>query len=341
MYQTGIQQISQFESSELYTQVIQPLQNQVSSYNAEFDEAVQTYMAKNSVMRKMKNVLNPTQKNRNDKIGINRSKFQNSKVATQELIKTMEKGHSLLLQIREQLTNQKIVTKFIVQTDEKIYQIDESKVDTNLVLSAFGGGTVSNPFSLAYSLNAEMLKLQGLLTKENEITNADILQQIWAVKPEYLERKKQEWAAKGKKREYTPFFNSKDAEIYELYQQQKDLPPLTVDYYAQLRAGMGGGGGYATPFYKLGDIASTQVKFFNLKKDSQESVANFARFSLLRDKLRQLEEILYLTDPQKLCQELIQFFTERPENISDINQITTEFNEAARKAIEQLFDGVT
>jgi hypothetical protein len=30
---------------------------------------------------------------------------------------------------------------------------------------------------------------------------------------------------------------------------------------------MGGGGGYASPFYKKGDVGSAQVKYFNIKKN--------------------------------------------------------------------------
>jgi hypothetical protein len=67
---------------------------------------------------------------------------------------TMLKGHSLLLNIRTVLTGQIITTKFIVQTDNGFYEIDEASIPSmNLVLSTFGGGTVSNPFSLAYQLD--------------------------------------------------------------------------------------------------------------------------------------------------------------------------------------------
>jgi hypothetical protein len=72
----------------------------------------------------------------------------------------------------------------------------------------------------------------------------------------------------------------------------EDVVTLTVDRYASLRSSLGGGGGYASAFYKIGDVGSTQVKFFNLKKGASKATVNFARFSLLRDRFRQLYEIL-------------------------------------------------
>lgn len=338
MFSMGVEEVSEWQSSSLYNEKILPLKLQVSDYVVEFNNAVQDYMTANSVLRKMKNSLNPTGKNRSSKINISKDKLNNNKFATDHLKAVMYKGHSLLLNIRQQLTGQDISTKFIIQVENKTYQISEKQIDPNLIFSTFGGGTVSNPFSLAYQIDIDMLQAEGLLNKENEITKTDIWQTIWSLKPEYLEQKKQMWASKGIKREYPNiFFDSKDAEIYELYQQQTELPILNLGEYTRLRASMGGGGGYASAFYKIGDIGSTQVKFFNLKEGVKSTAVNFARFSLIRDKLRQLNEIFSMTNPTEMKNKLLHFFTEDEEKISA--QVSKEFNITAKNAIESLFKG--
>lgn len=337
LYDDGINEAGDWQASEFYMQTILPLRTVVEEYTFEFDNAVQAYMRENSVLRKMKNSLN-TNSRSTDKIGLTRGKYQNNKQSTQHLMTTMLKGHSLLLQVRQALTGQSINTKFIIQVDNKVYQIDESQINPNLVLSKFGGGTVSNPFSLAYQIDLEMLESYKILSEENEITKTDIWQTIINLKPEYLEQKKQYWARLGVKKEYPNiFFDSKDAEIYELYSQQTNIPELTVSQYATLRKEMGGGGGYATPFYKMGDIASTQVKFFNLSKNAKNATVNFARFSLLRDRMRQLSQIFSLANPIEMREELVKFFTEKESNVTQI--VSQEFNKAAQDAIRVLFSG--
>lgn len=336
MYSSGINDAADWHSSEFYLQTILPLSIAVNTYTNEFDQAVNDYMRENSVLRKMKNSLDTNSRNSNKISGLTRGKYQNNKKSTQKLMATMLKGHSLLMQIRETLTGQSINTKFIIQVDGKFYQIKESQIDPNLVLSKFGGGTVSNPFSLAYQIDLQMLQDCQLLKEENEITNTDIWQTIYSLKRPYLDEK-----SKITHREYPNiFFDSKDAEIYELYAQQTgNIPELTLSEYAALRKEMGGGGGYATPFYKLGDIGSVQVKYFNLSKSQKNATVNFARFSLLRDRLRQLNEILLLANPLDMKQALISFFTEKEDNISIKAQISKEFNKAAQEAISQLFKG--
>lgn len=333
VYSIGTNDAADWHSSEFYRQTILPLSIEVNSYTHEFNEAVNDYMRENSVLRKMKNSLNTNSRD-SSKIGLTRGKYQNNKKATQQLISTMLKGHSLLKQVREILTGQSINTKFIIQVDEKFYQVKESQIDPNLILSKFGGDTVSNPFSLAYQIDLQMLKDCKILQEENEISNIDILQTIYSLKRPYLDEK-----SKTTHREYPNiFFDSKDAEIYELYAQQTgNIPELDLSEYTMLRKELGGGGGYATPFYKLGDIGSIQVKYFNLSKGQKNTTVNFARFSLLRDRLRQLNEILLLSNPLDMKQELISFFTEKEENISIKTQISREFNKAAQEAINQLF----
>lgn len=336
----GIQEATNWQSSGFYNEIILPLKNQVNDYVIEFNNAVEDYMIANSVLRKMKNSLNPTNINKGNKTIISKDKLNNNKQATNHLKAIMFKGHTLLLNIRQRLTGQDISTKFIVQVKGRTYQISEKQIDPNLIFSTFGGGTVSNPFSLAYQIDIDMLQAQNLLIEENEITKTDIWQTIWSLKPKYLEEKRKKWASQGIKREYPNiFFDSKDAEIYELYQQQTNLPSLenNVAEYARLRASMGGGGGYASAFYKMGDVGSTQVKFFNLKEGVKSTTVNFARFSLIRDRLRQLNEILSMTNPVELKNKLIQFFTEDEMRVEA--EVSKEFNKVAKETIESLFVG--
>lgn len=65
----------------------------------------------------------------------------------------------MLLQMRTAFTGQIINTKFVVKTDDNFYTIDEHALNKTLpmVLSTYGGGTISNPFSVAYQLNKKLL----------------------------------------------------------------------------------------------------------------------------------------------------------------------------------------
>lgn len=293
-------------------------------------------MSANNVIRKMKASLNPTRGQLIENTGLTKDRYSNNKRATTELKKVMQEGHDLLLSIRQQLTGQNISTKFIVQVGDKMYQIDEQKIQSNLILQA-RESTISNPFSLAYEIDAEMLKAQGLLNEENEITNIDIWQQMLALKPDYLEYKKEYWAQKGIHREYKNiYFDSKDAEIYELYQQQRATAPLQLSDYISLRQNLGGGGGYATPFFKLGDIGNIQIKFFKLTNQQKTAAADFARFSLIRDKFKQLDMIFSMTNIDEIKKALISFYTENEANISD--EISKAFNKEAKEVIENVFN---
>lgn len=329
-YREGITDVSQVSAHDLFLHVIEPLRQAVHSYRDEFNIAVNDYMMSNNLLRQMRDTLSPEQRARTDSVEISKKKLNNGKRATKNLIATMEKGHSLLLQMRESLTGQQISTKFVIAHEGKVYQIDESQVPMKLVLSQFGGGTVSNPFSLAYQIDVELMKSKKFLEQAEEITTADVWQQIYNLKRPYLEEK-----SKITGRKYPNiFYDSKDAEIYELYAQQKKTD-LTLSDYTKLRASMGGGGGYASPFYKVGDVGSIQVKYFNLKKGVRNSTVNFARFSLLRDRFKDLEIILSGDDPQEIGRSLMEFFTEKENNISQ--SITQEVNNIAKKEFEKLF----
>ena len=336
-YREGISDVSSVEAHDLFLNIIEPLRVAVHSYRDEFNVAVNDYMMSNNLLRQMRDTLSPSQRARTQAVEIkDKKKLNNGKRATKNLIATMEKGHSLLLKMRTALTGQQISTKFMIAHEGKTYLIDEVNVPTKLVLSQFGGGTVSNPFSLAYQIDTELMKSKEFLEKAEEISTTEIWQQIYNLKRPYLDEKSK---ITGKKYPNI-FYDSKDAEIYELYAQQKKTD-LTLADYTNLRAEMGGGGGYASPFYKIGDVGSIQVKYFNLKKGVKNSTVNFARFSLLRDRFKELEEILSKNDVQDIGQSLMEFFTEKGDNISISQPLTRQVNDLAKKEFAKLFGLLT
>ena len=337
LYREGSLQLSKETAADFHSQVIMPLQSKVFSYCMEFDMASKSYLRNNgSTLSKMaKVILNPVTKNRSQLLDgvITDKTLNNRKRSTQQMILTMEKGHGLLLNIREAFTGSSINTRFIVQVGNKTYAIDESKLNAKMVLSAFGGGTVSNPFSLSYQIDKELVASKEFLDNAEEISDSEVWQKIFSLKPEYLDTYKTPITGKKYKHYY---FDSKDAEIYESYSQNmEDVVTLTVDRYASLRSSLGGGGGYASAFYKIGDVGSTQVKFFNLKKGASKATVNFARFSLLRDRFRQLYEILGDNDVQRIGANLAQFFTEKAERVSP--GVSTLVNNEARQAFNKIF----
>ena len=324
-------EVSHQTAKQFQQSVIYPLKQQVTNYRNEFESAFKEYMIENSMLAQMESTLHPEKNQRNKKIENFSSKYyKNNKQSTQHLIRTMLKGHELLLEIRERLTGQTITTKFIIQSKGEMYAIDSSQLDMmNLALSKYGGGTISNPFSLAYSLSEEMGNLASLLNDDNKITKKDIWQQIWDAKDRYFDLKQNEH--NDPNRQYKKFYDSKDAEIYERYVQQTENDfELTGEKYYKLRQDIGKSN---TTFYKMGDVGSVQIKFFNLDA-RRNSLVNFTRFSLLRDKLRRLEQILS-EDLATMSTDLINFFTEKENKITD--SASAFFNEEVKTAILNLF----
>lgn len=340
LYRDGTLSLKKDGADAFYQQVIDPLKSQVISYCMEFDMASKSYLANHSMLSKMSNVImDPAQsmrgKNISDITGqaITNKNLNDKKRSTEQMIATMKRGHNLLLQIRKAFTGSSISTKFIVQYQGKTFTIDESFLDSNLILSAYGGGTVSNPFSLAYQLSVDMLQTEEFLNNAEEITNEDVWTTIYGLKPEYL-RRRSEITHRVYKNIY---FDSKDAEIYEYYIQNKELiTSLTVDSYAKFRRNLGGGGGYATPFYKMGDIGNTQVKFFNFRENQKNVTVNFARFSLLRDRFQELYDILNQDSLQNIGKGLQQFFTEKESQV--ISGVSAVINREAKQAFETIFN---
>lgn len=338
LYQSASQDGS-LDLKEQFNQIILGLRSEAEGYCSRFDEAFNQYVSSNSNLSKMANTLNPQRKERSKKVSLVEGDYNNKENRdVQQLILVMKEGHALLLKIRSQLTGQTIATKFIVQLDGKFYEIEENSIVLNYMLSQYGGGTISNPFSLAYQIDAEMLKTQQLLNRNTEISDSDIWQKISEIKPGYLELKKQYWnSTTGQTREYKNiYYDSKDAEIYERYRSQrgKGLSDLTPQKYFDLRAEIGKS---HTPFYKLGDVGLTQMKFVNLDK-AKNATINFARLSLIRDRLRQLVQILS-ESPDIMKDKLINFFTEQESAVTDTT--STIMNNAAKDMIKKLFQNLT
>lgn len=316
--------------------MIKDFKQTVSAYKSKFETDYMTYLQQNNVLRKMKKSLTGTRNK--ETIAITLKEVQNNKKATLNFINTMNLGHSLLLQMRQTLTGQEIRTKFMIEHEGKIYQVYEDQLPPDAIqlsLSRFGAGTVSNPVSLAYQLDVEVLKAANVLKDENLIDNTtslNLYQTILGLKPEYLKRKSIET---GRKYPHI-FWDSKDMELIEQLQQEaaeNGMISIDVERYAALRRSLGGGGGYASAFYKIGDIGSTQIKFFKFKNNAKIANVNFARFSLLRDRFAQLESILNNDTQTAVMQGLESFFTEKEEFISD--KMSKVFNEEAKSAFKQ------
>lgn len=336
MYKTGIDPVTN-QASYDFGSVLRDFKDVVSSYQRQYEKDFNDFIRENSMLEKMKNSLNPTE-NRSDKIGIKDSDIQNFNESTKRFAETMHYGHSLLLKMREILTGTKINTKFIVAWNGEYYQVDEEKISPELILTTYGGNTVSNPFSLAYSLSVENESLMNQLNEQNKITDKifngiNLFEEIWNCKLEYLSQLEQQ-----NNRKYYAYWNSKDSEIYELLKQEIEsnmFVSLTTDRYIALRKGMGGGGGYATPFYKAGDIGDTQIKFVSLQNVNKMASVNFARFSLLRDRFVELNKILSNGAKNEILNGLKAFFTEKESLITEpINKI---YNQRMKEEIDKWF----
>ena len=336
LYRSGALELNQETSQDFQELVIQPLKSKVMSYCLEFDMVSNSYIKNNSVLSKMRNsIMSPKREERAKKIeGITNKSLTEGKKTTQQMIQTMQKGHSLLLEIREALIGSKISTKFIITIDDKTYSIDEKFLSPYLTLSTYGGKTISNTFSLDYKIDRELLQSKEFLENSELISDEEgTWQHIFSLKPNYLKQKSLETG-----RQYPNiFYDAKDAEIYEyLIQRQGELSKFGDFEYAQLRKRLGGGGGNASPFYKTGDIGNIQVKYFKIKKGQRDATVNFARFSLLRDRFQQLYDILDKNNIQEIGKELSKFFTEEEYNISE--EITRQTNREIQQIFNKIFN---
>lgn len=342
LYIKGLQEMSNVLAEDIWTEIILPYQKKVDMFVQRFETIAMEYAKENHMINIMTQSLEASKATRSNTITLSKNKYLNHKRFTEELKQQMNYGHDLLLEIRAAITGQEISTKFMISVDNKTYVIDEKKIkDLSRVFSKFGGGTISNPFSLAYEMDSSIAQYLNNLVAEGEaeeISGGDIWTQIWQHKIKYL----QELENKNNKK-YNPFYDSKDAEIYMLHAGNPpgggwDISALTTEKYIALRKEMGGGGGYATAFYKLGDIGLTQVKFFNIHNDTEKVRVNYARFSLIRDQFRKLQKIFHYQSSYQIGQALLGFFTEKSSNILSEDTVTQTLNNAAKQHIRKIFN---
>ena len=329
-YDWGIKELGEFTSQNINS-VLSVLKQDVIHYLGKLDNAYSQFLKVNRLVKQVKSL---PKKDDDQSVGvkissISSSKYNNERKATQDFISVLMEGHELLSYIRMQMTGQSLNTVFTVQSEGKMYTIDSSLIPElyKVVLSTYGG-TSGSPFSLAYQLDSKILSEIIEMRKEGvqEISSTDIYNQIMAIKTPYLQEKSK---LTGKK--YRPVFNSKDAEIYDLMIQSGFQSEwLTLSRYANLRASMGGGGGYRSSSLKLGDVGLQQDKYFS----NANNMVNFGRYSLIRNNLLTLSQSL-TTNPSTNAQTIINMFTEKRGRITDAVSYIT--NQAAREHIQSLF----
>ena len=317
------------------------LQKAINKYLEQFSLYYRNFLIKNSIYKKVQSYTLQTNhgpQNKSVPLNIRKKDYSQNKKATQEFINILFIGRNLLNQIREVITRQTIETMITIQTSNGLYRIPESvlqgKNAINITLSTYGASK-NSIFSLAYSIDKQIItndqSLKKYLIQQGEESQGDsIYEQIWQTKELYLEQKTM---LTGRK--YKPVFNSKDAEIYNLMQAQNLIHSkwLTVKRYAQLRASMGGGGGYRTSSMKLGDVGLIQDKMIG-KGTNQ---VNFASFGIIYNNLVELKTLISSVgnNKQALIQGLIHQFTEKRSLINDA--VSYQANEEARKNIKNLF----
>lgn len=343
MYRMETSEAMQYLGGEI-KETISSIHNQVIAYRQQFETTFKKFTTEDTMLYKIKTAsLDPSNKDRSDKSIIITQQELNKRMSTmREVINTMEQGYNLLHSIRYQLTGQTIETEMsVVIPGRGTYRIPASVLKdkgflTN-TLSTFGGGTISNPFSLAYNLDIkamqnDMLFLEQYCKESDNIEQLDIYQLMKnSLKPAYLAQKSLETGRKYP----NIYFDGKDMEIINLSIQtlrRGGSFDLDLEKYTHYRKTMGGGGGYRTSFYKMGDVGAIQDKFFKLKsKERTSATVSYTRFSLLRDKFAKLDRILSSKYYSDVVKGLVNFFTENEKNVSD--EISREFNEAAKNMI--------
>ena len=330
-YSQGVSEISDWLSSTLYQQV-QQFAVKVSQYCEEFDMSYEKYIensyAQNSsVLSKMARTISSDLSWRER--GVEVRGIVRDNIYAKDFIKIMQRGHSLLLEVREAFTGQTITTKFIVQHNGQLYEINSTDLEVDYVLSSFGGGTISNPFSLAYELNMGAEELTKTLASKGQQFDPGFVEALDRGKDQYLKDK-----AQKNNKSYEARYDSVDAEIYERYRQGKLTTQSLQANYGDLRQEIKKNN---TAFYKMGDVGQVQIKFFNADSANGMRV-NFARFSLLRDRLRELAYILGACSqsPSYLKEYLINFFVESSERVV-VDGVSDILSKEAQKNIEDAF----
>lgn len=254
------------------------------------------------------------------------SNQQGKVAAAKRFAKVLLKGQYILELIRESLTGQTLETVFYIKDSKNnVKKVDKAQISPKIVFSTFGASG-NNFVSLAYHLPDTVLKTYNQI--EEDSNNLDyqneIHTKIMNLKPAYLNRKY------GNEHNYISRFDSKDAEIMEMYLQNKDsmlLNSLDVERYDLLRQSVGGGGGQRSTMLQSGDIGLTQVKMFGSNRD-----VNFLRqtlvyksFSDIANALNDLSNI----NTQRLEEVFLKMFTNKYKST------TNDLGDAISKSVDE------
>lgn len=239
----------------------------------------------------------------------------------------MLEGLNLLNEIRSMLTGTTIATHFYYKgADGRVVPIKISNLKP--VLSLYGAsGTLSNPISLAFQMEGEIIDLSGEIqdSEDGEKGMEHYLQILDRAKDLYVN----DLNSKSKNRQYEKFWDNKDAEILELLIQRK-AKSLSWKHYKTYRKKMGSSGKQTT-LLQMGDIGSIQVKYFGQKQKN----VNVLRFSMLRNQLTQLETIFSLTNPMLQKQQLKEIFLPKTSELHD--EFSKQLNRDATEYFNNLF----
>lgn len=268
------------------------------------------------------------------------SNNQGSIAAAKKFAKVLLRGQYILELIRELLTAQSLETIFYIKDPKSnnIKKADKTQISPQIVFSMYGASG-KNFVSLAYHLPNTILKTYNQIEEDsNNLDYQDkIYKKIMDLKPDYLDIIAQR--RQRNREDYTERFDSKDAEIMEMYLQNKDsmlLDSLDVGRYDLLRESVGGGGGQRSTMLQSGDIGLTQVKMFGSNRD-----VNFLRQTLVRDSFVEINRALKdLTNIKNLEETFLKIFTNTYKNTSNnIGDIVSETVDAeSQKAIVELLN---
>ena len=290
----------------------------------------------------MNKISNLSQEQNKTSAYINLKNEEGHAIYVQNFIRTLEKGNLLLDYIRMMLTGQAIETYFTIKgSDDEIFYTDKSNVNYKLVLSTYGASG-NNFVSLAYEVDvkATIAQLKNDLNQQTfSIKGTDIYARIMQVKDEYLIDLEQKAAAEGKKKKYPRWYDSKDAEIFDLMKQRLEsgdikslTKSLTMKTYRNMRRTMGGRGGYRTSSTQLGDVGLSQDKLVTEKVNQ----VNFARQTLIKNRFEDMNKALLSLDKNTIKQMFLTLFTEKQSRVDD--NISKMANREAQKAIKKLFE---
>lgn len=239
----------------------------------------------------------------------------------QELIYVLQRGLYILQYIQQQFTGQQIDTIFHVKHEGKIIAVSEENLPMSIILSTYGASG-ENYVSLAYQLEGDITKLIQELekTKKATVISGD---QYWNVI----------WEAKEALGWSNKYYDSKDAEIYQLISSNEtEFMNFNVNRYRELRDITGAGSGAKTQL-QGGDIANKQMKLIT-------SQVNFARQTLIQKNLLLLYNSLQSGNINSIKETMLNMFTSygSTQIYSDTDQ---GYNQAAQEAISAIFQNFT